>query len=89
MKSNGTSKKLPVRPAQWPAIIVAAPGKSRATAQETAQWDNAVAVNGGGYKAVREAVAAKRKQVNMHGRRTEAMGVCADACYPVIRRISE
>lgn len=44
-------------------MLKAAPGKSRApTAKEQAQWAEGVAVKGGGYKAVREAVAAKRRQ---------------------------
>ena len=61
MKSNGTSKKFPVNSAEWAAVVQAAPGKSRrATAEETAQWNDAIVVNGGGYKAVREAVAADR-----------------------------
>lgn len=69
MKSNDTSKKLPASSAEWAAVIEAAPGKSRrATAQETAQWKDAVVVNGGGYKAVREAVAAKSAERKQGGR---------------------
>lgn len=63
MKSKDTSKKLPSSATEWAAVIAAAPGKNRrATAQETAQWKDAIIVNGGGYEAVRQAVAAKRKQ---------------------------
>jgi uncharacterized protein (DUF4415 family) len=63
MKSNATSKKLPANAKEWEAIIKAAPGKQRKlTEKEQAQWSTGVVVNGGGYKAVREAVAAKRRQ---------------------------
>ncbi len=62
MKSKDSSVKLPASPKDWEAVIAAAPGKDRAlTAKEKKQWDNAVVVKGGGYKAVRAAVAAKRK----------------------------
>ena len=62
MKSKSSSTKLPASPAEWEAVIAAAPGKDRPlTAKEKRQWDNAVVVNGGGYQAVRAAVAAKRK----------------------------
>ena len=62
MKSKDSSVKLPASPEEWEAVIAAAPGKDRPlTAKEKKQWDDAVFVNGGGYKAVRAAVAAKRK----------------------------
>jgi uncharacterized protein (DUF4415 family) len=62
MKSKDSSVKLPASPEEWEAVIAAAPGKDRPlTAKEKKQWDNAVFVNGGGYKAVHVAVAAKRK----------------------------
>ena len=62
MKSKNSSVKFPASPEEWDAVIAAAPGKDRAlTAKERKQWDNAVFVNGGGYQAVRAAVAAKRK----------------------------
>jgi uncharacterized protein (DUF4415 family) len=59
------SKKLPAdfpkSPAEWEAIIAAAPGADRPpTPQEQAQWDNAVVVREGGPQAVREALAARR-----------------------------
>ena len=61
MKSKNSSVKLPVSPEEWEAVVAAAPGKDRPlTAKERKQWDNAVFVNGGGYNAVRAAVAAKR-----------------------------
>jgi uncharacterized protein (DUF4415 family) len=63
MKSNAISKKLPASAKEWAEAIKAAPGKERKmTLDEQAQWSNGVVVNGGGYKAVGEAVAAKRKQ---------------------------
>jgi uncharacterized protein (DUF4415 family) len=63
MKSKDSSAKLPSSPKEWEEVIAAAPGKHRPlTAKEKKQWDNAVVVDGGGYKAVRAAVAAKRKQ---------------------------
>ena len=62
MKSKDSSVKLPASPEEWEAVVTAAPGKDRPlTPKEKKQWDNAVFVNGGGYKAVRAAVAAKRK----------------------------
>ncbi len=62
MKSKDSSAKLPTSAKEWEAVLAAAPGKDRAlTAKEKKQWDNAVFVNGGGYQAVRAAVAAKRK----------------------------
>ena len=62
MKSKGSSTKLPTSPEEWEAVLAAAPGKDRPlTAKEQRQWDNAVVVKGGGYQAVRAAVAAKRK----------------------------
>ena len=61
MKSKDSSVKLPASPEEWEAVIAAAPGKDRPlTAKEEQQWDNAVVVKGGGYKAVRAAVEAKR-----------------------------
>ena len=62
MKSSSSLRKFPASPKQWDAVIDAAPGKARPlTAKEKAQWSEAVVVNGGGYSAVRAAVAAKRK----------------------------
>ena len=62
MKSRDSSVRFPASPDEWEAVIAAAPGKDRPlTAKEKKQWDNAVFVNGGGYKVVRAAVAAKRK----------------------------
>ena len=63
MKSGATRKKFPVSPAAWEAVIAAAPGKDRApTAAEEAKWANAVVVKKGGYPAVREALAERRKR---------------------------
>lgn len=62
MKSGNLSKKFPASAQQWEAVIAQAPGTDRPlTAQEVAQWDGAVLVKGGGYQAVKTAVAAKRK----------------------------
>ena len=62
MKSKVSSVKLPTSPEEWEAVIAAAPGNDRPlTAKEMKQWDSAVFVNGGGYRAVKAAVAAKRK----------------------------
>ena len=44
------------------AVIARAPGKDRPlTAREEAKWSTGVLVNGGGYEAVRKALAEKRK----------------------------
>ena len=62
MKSKNSSMKLPSTKEEWAAVIAAAPGTDRPlTAREKRQWDNAVVVQGGGYQAIRAAVAAKRK----------------------------
>ena len=61
MKLDATRKKRPATPAEWEAVIAAAPGKDRPpTAKEEARYANAVVVSGGGYAAVRAALAAKR-----------------------------
>ena len=63
MKSGATRKKLPATAAEWEKVIAAAPGKDRKpTAKEEAKWANAVVVKGGGYAAVRAALAEKRKR---------------------------
>ena len=63
MKSGNSSKKFPANAADWAAVVNAAPGKDRvATTKEEQQWSAGVVVKTGGYKAVREALAAKRKQ---------------------------
>lgn len=63
MKSNATSKKFPANSKEWAEVVKAAPGKNRAlTTKEEERWSTGVAVKGGGYKAVREAIAAKRRQ---------------------------
>jgi uncharacterized protein (DUF4415 family) len=63
MKSGATRKKPPATPADWEAVIAAAPGRDRAlTAKEEAKLANAVVVQGGGYAAVRAALAQKRKR---------------------------
>lgn len=62
MKSGVTSRKRPAKAAEWEEVIARAPGKDRAlTSSEEAKWKDAVVVKGGGYVAVRAAVAAKRK----------------------------
>lgn len=62
MKSGDSSKKFPANAAQWEAVIARAPGEDRPlTAEEEAKWKDAVVVNGGGYRAVRGAVAVKRE----------------------------
>ena len=63
MKSKDTLKKFPANAKAWAAVTAAAPGTSRSlTRKEKAQWDSAVVVKGGGYQAVRAAVAARKKQ---------------------------
>ena len=63
MKSVTTRKSPPVTPAEWEALIAAAPGKDRPlTAAEKEKKANAVFVSGGGIAAVRAAVAQKRKR---------------------------
>ena len=61
MKSRATSKKFPVSPKEWEAVIAAAPGEDRPlTPQEKADWAKAVVVKKGGYPAVQAALAARR-----------------------------
>jgi len=63
MKSVATRKKLPATPAEWEALIAAAPGEDRAlTSSEEKKMTNAVAVKGGGYASVCAAVAQKRQR---------------------------
>jgi uncharacterized protein (DUF4415 family) len=63
MKSVATRKKPPTTPAEWESLIAAAPGKDRAlTAAEKKKMAGAVVVKGGGYAAVRAAVAQKRQR---------------------------
>jgi uncharacterized protein (DUF4415 family) len=63
MKSVATRKKLPATPAEWEALIAAAPGTDRPlTAAENKKMASAVVVKGGGYAAVRAAVAQKRQR---------------------------
>lgn len=58
MKPVATPKKPPLTPADWKRLISAAPGKDRAlTPSEEQNMARAVVVNGGGYAAVREAMA--------------------------------
>ena len=62
MKPASSSKKFPTSRAEIEAAIARAPGTDRPlTANEEAAWKDAVVVMGGGYAAVREALAAKRK----------------------------
>jgi uncharacterized protein (DUF4415 family) len=62
MKPTSSSKKFPTSQAAIEAAISRAPGKDRPlTAREEAKWSTGVLVNGGGYQAVRKALAEKRK----------------------------
>ena len=62
MKPTNTSKKFPTSRAEIEAAVARAPGEDRPlTAREEAKWSTGVMVNGGGYEAVRKAMAAKRK----------------------------
>lgn len=62
MKSNDLSKKFPANPSEWAAVLANAPGEDRPlTPSEAQQWREAVVVQGGGYQAARQAVAARRK----------------------------
>lgn len=62
MESGATSKKLPATPDDWEALIAEAPGKDRPfTARKEKRMANAVVIKGGGYAAVRTAVAKKRQ----------------------------
>ena len=62
MKPGSSSKILPISDAEWAAAIADAPGEDRPmTPAEEAAWGERILVNGGGYAAVRAAVAAKRK----------------------------
>jgi uncharacterized protein (DUF4415 family) len=62
MKRAGSSRSFPTGPAEIEAAIARAPGKDRPlTAKEEAAWNKGVLVNGGGYTAVRKALAARRK----------------------------
>ena len=62
MKPTDSSKKFPTTKAEIEAAIAAAPGKDRPlTPREEAKWSTGVFVNGGGYEAVRKALATKRK----------------------------
>lgn len=63
MKSAAMRKKFPDTPAEWEAMIAAAPGEDRPfTAAEEKKMASAVVVEGGGYEAVRAAVARKRQR---------------------------
>ncbi|MDB5971940.1 MAG: hypothetical protein JWQ90_4390 [Hydrocarboniphaga sp.] len=67
MKSAATSKRLPAdfpkTPAEWEALIAAAPGEDRPpTPEEESQWANAVVVHRGGPQAVRAALAQRRRR---------------------------
>ncbi len=63
MKSGATRKKPPATPAEWEAVVAAAPGRDRAlTAKEEVKLVNVVVVKGGGYAAVRAALAQKRER---------------------------
>lgn len=61
MKSATTSPKLPTSAAAWNKLIAEAPDAVTPTAQEVVAPRNAVVVKGGGYAAVRDALAQKRQ----------------------------
>lgn len=66
MKSNTSLSKsaaeMPATPAQWANVLAQAAGSNRAaTAKERAARVDAVVVSGGGYQAVRQALAKKRQ----------------------------
>jgi uncharacterized protein (DUF4415 family) len=62
MKRVGSSRKFPTSPAEMEAAIARAPGKDRPlTTKEEAAWSTGVFVRGGGYQAVRQALAEKRR----------------------------
>jgi uncharacterized protein (DUF4415 family) len=63
MKSAATRKKPPATPADWEALIAAAPGVDREqTVSERKKSAESVVVEGGGYGAVLAALAEKRKR---------------------------
>ena len=63
MKPVAMPKKPTLTPAEWERLIGAAPGKDRTlTPSEEQNMAHAVVVNGGGYAAVREAMAKKRER---------------------------
>ena len=61
MKSNTTSAKLPTSAAAWSKLIAEAPDTTIPSAHEVTAQRNAVVVQGGGYAAVRDALAQKRQ----------------------------
>jgi len=62
MKSAGSSKKFPTSKAEVEAAVARAPGTDRPlTSKEEASWNTGVLVAGGGYQAVRKALAAQRR----------------------------
>lgn len=61
MKSGSLPKGFPTSPAEWDALIAAAPGVDRPlTTEEAAAWRDAVVVREGGLPAVRSALAERR-----------------------------
>ena len=64
MKSVAMPKKPPVTPAEWERLIAAAPGKDRAlTPSEEQKMARGIVVNGGGYSAVRAALAEVERRL--------------------------
>ena len=61
MKSITTSAKLPISTAAWEKLIAEAPDDVTTTVNEVAAQRNAVVVKAGGYAAVRDALAQKRR----------------------------
>ena len=61
MKSSTTSAKLPISTAAWEKLIAEAPDDVTTTVNEVAAQRNAVVVKAGGYAAVRDALAQKRR----------------------------
>jgi uncharacterized protein (DUF4415 family) len=63
MKSDITSRKFPVSPEEWEAIIAEAPGEDRPpTPEEEAAWSNGIVMQEGGHPDVRIALAEKRRR---------------------------
>ena len=61
MKSKITSPKLPTSAAAWSKLIAEAPDSAAQPANQVAAQRSAVVVQGGGYAAVRDALAQKRQ----------------------------
>ena len=65
MKRSSTTNKLPpelTTPEGRAVVLAKAASPTESEEAVSARWSGAVAVNGGGFKAVREALAARRKR---------------------------